>query len=123
MYLIDTNVLVLAIKGLNPDKGFLNKAIKKRQVVISVVSVAEFLAGASEEARAQFETLISYFPVLHVDVEVARVTATYRAESKKIKRGQLIDCFIAAQAKIGNLTLVTNNKADFPMKDIKVISP
>jgi len=41
----------------------------------------------------------------------------------KTKRVHLLDCFLAAQAKINKLTLVTHNKSDFPMKDIKVISP
>ncbi|MEK7521705.1 MAG: PIN domain-containing protein [Patescibacteria group bacterium] len=123
MYLVDTNVLILGIKGLDPDKNFLSKAVRKGQVLISVVSVAEFLTRASEEAKVKFEKLIDAFPPCGVDLEVARAAASYRGELLKVKRVQLLDCFLAAQAKVHNLTLVTNNKADFPMKDIKVVSP
>lgn len=54
---------------------------------------------------------------------VAKVAAEYRKQSFKTKRVHLLDCFLAAQAKINKLTLVTNNRSDFPMTDIKVVTP
>lgn len=62
-------------------------------------------------------------PILEVNLEVARLAGEYRKKFLKKKRIQLLDYFLAAQAKLNNLILVTHNKSDFPMKDIKVISP
>lgn len=122
MYLFDTNVLILGIKAKEPDKSFLKRAISKKQIYLSVISIGEFLSQASEEEERKLNELIG-FPVLSVDLETAQVAAEYRKKFLKTKRVQLLDYFIAAQAKLNNLTLVTNNKSDFPMKDIKIISP
>lgn len=123
MYLLDTNVLILAIKAQEPDKSFLKRVIAKKQLYLSVVSIGEFLSQASEEEDKKFHELISKFPILSIDIEVAKTAASYRKNFLKKRRIQLLDFFLAAQAKLNHLTLVTNNKVDFPMKDIKVISP
>lgn len=123
MILADTNVLIQAILGEEPDKSFLDKAIKNKQLIFSVISISEFLAQASAKEERIIEELINTFPVLLIDLETARIASKYRKQFLKTKRAHLLDCFLAAQAKLNNLTLVTHNKSDFPMKDIKIISP
>lgn len=123
MYLVDTNVLILALKSIEPDKSFLKRVISQKKLYLSAISVGEFLTQATKEAEDKLNKLTVRFPVLPIDLEVARVAASYRKNFLKRRRIQLLDYFLAAQAKMQNLTLVTNNKADFPMKDIKVISP
>lgn len=124
MYLPDTNIFILAFSNFDPANSFLQKIIKQGKICISAVVMAEFLAKASAGEAKLFEQLVSQFGVLKVDEEVARMSAEYRKQlSQKSKRTILIDCFLAAQAKVHGLTLVTNNKSDFPMKDIKIISP
>ncbi|KKR80914.1 MAG: putative ribonuclease VapC [Candidatus Daviesbacteria bacterium GW2011_GWA1_41_61] len=123
MYLVDTNVLILAISKQDPDYSFLQKIITKKQLILSVIPVAEFLSQSSEGEDMELERLLAAFQVLGVDLKVAQLAGEYRKKFLKQRRIQLLDYFIAAQAKLHNLTLVTNNKADFPMKDIKIISP
>lgn len=123
MFLPDTNIFILGLRGSEREATFLKKAIEKKRLCISVVVIGEFLSKVREQDTEAFDRLVNAFKILPVDQEVARVGAKLRWESLKTKRAYLIDCFLAAQAKIYNLTLVTNNKADFPMKDIKVISP
>lgn len=123
MYLVDTNVLIIAAKSEEPDKSFLNKIISQKQLILSVVSVGEFLSQSSEEEEKKFNSLIQNMPILEVNLEVARLAGEYRKKFLKKKRVQLLDYFLAAQAKLNNLILVTHNKSDFPMKDIKVITP
>lgn len=123
MFLLDTNVLILGIKAEEPESNFLKKIINKKQLYLSTVSIAEFLTRSSIEEEERLEELIVNFPVLNVDLETAKLAAEYRKDSTKTKRVQMLDCFLAAQAKLNNLTLVTNNKSDFPMKDIKIIKP
>lgn len=122
-YLPDANIFIRAAKGDKTESSFLNKAIKDKQMVISSVVVAEFLVKAGVNEEVNFTNLLSIFPIIPVDLETAKLAAEYRKESLKSKRVQLLDCFLAAQAKVHKLTLVTNNKADFPMKDIKIITP
>ena len=122
-YLPDANIFIRAAKGDKRESNFLNKAIKKKQVVISSVVVAEFLVKAGPNEAVNFTNLLSAFPVVSVDLETAKLAAEYRKESLKSKRVQLLDCFLAAQAHLNNLILITNNKSDFPMTDIRTITP
>lgn len=122
-YLPDTNIFIRAAKGYSPESEFLDKIIKKKQIIISVIVMGEFLAKATSQEEKTFENLLNEFTVLSIDIEVARIAAQYRKESLKIKRVQMLDCFLAAQAKLKGLILVTNNKSDFPMKDVKIITP
>lgn len=122
MYLPDTNVFILGLKGNKKEARFLAKAISKNKLFISVTVAAEFLAKAEGEGRVSFLTLMEKFPILGIDRAVAEVAAEYRKSSLKTKRVLMLDCFLAAQAKLNHLILVTNNKSDFPMKDIKVIA-
>src|SRR3989344_772990 len=121
MYLVDTNVLILGIAQKEPDYSFLQKAILKRSLYLSVITLGEFLSQSSKEEDVELEKLIARFPVLEVNLDVAKLAAKYRKKFLKTRRAQLLDYFLAAQARLNGLILVTNNKSDFPMKDIKVI--
>lgn len=123
MYLPDSNIFILGLRGDKPEASFLTKAISQNKLVISVVVMGEFLAKADGEKEISFLKIAQRFKILSVDEPVARMAAEYRKQSTKTKRIHLLDCFLAAQAKINNLILVTNNKADFPMKDIRTITP
>src|SRR3989344_2982305 len=123
MYLIDTNVLIYAIAGREPDATFLKRTIEKGIIALSVITLAEFLTKASRKEQGVVEKLVGAFPLLAVEEQTARTAAASRRHYLSSSKGKLLDHLMAAQAKLHNLTLVTNNKEDFPMKDIKVISP
>ncbi len=123
MYLVDTNVCIKAIEGLEPDAAFLNKAIERNELVLSVITVAEFLSKASTSEQESFGKLTGTFPVLEIKFSTAQLAAEFRRNSKKTTRISLLDCFLAAQAYENDLTLVTNNVADFPIRDITVRAP
>lgn len=123
MFLIDTNVVIRAIAGYEPDARFLRKAIERNKVSLSCITVAEFLTQASKKEEEVFERLLQTFPVFPIDEETARIAASYRRRFLKITRAKLLDFLLAAQAKVHNETLVTNNRSDFPMRDIQVVAP
>lgn len=123
MYIPDSNIFILAFSGSGQEKEFLTKVVNRGELVLSVITVAEVLAKATSKEERIFRDLMDRFPVLSVDLAVSEIAAEYRKSlSGKSKRIVLLDCFIAAQARINKLTLATNNKSDFPMKDIKIIS-
>ena len=123
MFLIDTNVLILASKHSDPDYQFLRESLQTSKVCISTITIAEFLIKATRTEKNFFEMILTKMNILIIDEAVARQAADYRSKFLKSRRIVLLDYLIAAQAKIHKLTLATNNKADFHMKDLKVILP
>ena len=122
-FLVDTNVYIRAFAGKEPDTTFLKKAVHSKSVILSPIIVAEFLPRALKEEQELFEEVMRAFPLIVIDEETGRIAAKYRKASLQTSKTKLIDCFLAAQAKQHNLTLITNNKSDFPVKDIKVQAP
>lgn len=124
MYLPDTNIFIRAFNGFEPEASFLKRAISENNLDISVITVAEFYPKAKDVEIEAFDKLLGKFSALEIDEKIAKIAAKYRKQFlRKTSRVFLLDCFLAAQAKIYNLTLVTNNLSDFPMKDIRVVSP
>lgn len=123
MYLPDTNIFIRGLRGNDPEAKFLSKAIASNKLAISIIVMAEFLSKAEGQGANSFRKLIAKFGTLPINEETAEVAAGYRKKSLKTKKVYLLDCFLAAQAKLNKLVLVTNNKSDFPMTDIRAITP
>ena len=120
LFLPDTNVLIYGLANKDPYGNYLKQWIEERRLALSVIVVAEFLAGAKSNEEKIFEALLDQFGSLPIDTAIARIAAGYRKfylkEGYKLK---LPDCLIAATAKFYNSTLVSFNPSDFPMKDIQ----
>lgn len=124
MILPDTNIFINALFNKEPDASFLKQQLEKGKVVISVIVAAEFYSKVDQPEQEVFEELLASCKIIEIDLKIAKTAGAYRKEFlRKTSKVFLQDCFLAAQAKVHNLTIVTNNKADFPMKNIKVISP
>lgn len=123
MFLLDSNIIILALKHQSKEQKLLEKVVKDQQLFISVISIGEILVKTSKKEEKVFNGLVDVANILPLDEESARIAAKYRKKYLKKSRTKLLDYFIAAQAKLHKLTLVTNNKVDFPMKDIKIVSP
>ena len=122
-FLIDTNVYIRALSGKAPDTSFLKRAVLDKAVVFSPIVIAEFLVRALKEEQEVFEEIIQSFSILSIDEETARIAAAYRKTSLQTSRTKLLDCFLAAQARQHNVVFVTNNRSDFPMRDIRIVAP
>ncbi|MBI2310166.1 type II toxin-antitoxin system VapC family toxin [Candidatus Collierbacteria bacterium] len=123
-YLLDTNVMLEAFHGEEPIASRVKSWIESGEIALSAVTVAEIVSKASVIEKEKLDLLVSRFGALAVDQVVAEIAGKYRKDfARKKKRVYLLACFIAATAKLYNLTLVTRNYKDFPMKDIKVLLP
>lgn len=122
-FLADTNVYIRALSGEEPDSRFLKKAVRDKALVFSPIVIAEFLPRALKEEYEIFEEFLRTFLVLSIDEETARIAAGYRKQFLQTSRTRLLDCFLAAQVRQHDATFVTNNRSDFPMRDIQVIAP
>ena len=124
MFIPDTNILIYAFAGKEPFASLLINWVKKKTLTLSVIVISEFMVGATDEEIDRLNGLAESAVVYKVDYEIGKIAATYRKEFlRKKKPAFLLDCMLAATAKIHNLTLVTVNKSDFPMKDIKILKP
>lgn len=125
-YLPDTNIFIHALHGLEPDASFFKRLAEKGEILISPIAIAEFFSKSDllEIEEKAFNNFVEEHTVIPITEDDARIAASYRKQFlRKTKRTYLTDCFLAAQAKVHNLVLVTNDLADFPMKDISIISP
>lgn len=124
MVVIDTNVLILALAGKDPEASVLKRLILLNQIIFSPIVVAEFLARADKKDQKLLEKLIAQFGVVPIEEQIAKIAAQYRQQfSRKKKTVYLLDCFIAASCKQYGHILVTNNIKDFLMSDIKIYTP
>ena len=122
--LADSNVLIRFLNGDEPDKGFLERLLKKNELYFSPINIAEVKAKSTDKQERDLKELISIGTSLLIDEETGEQAGNYRRQFlEKTKEVYLLDCFIAASCKIYDLTLVTNDVKDYPMKDIKIIKP
>lgn len=121
-YLLDTNILLEAFWGKEPVASRVKNWIKEGEIALSPICIAEVLSKGSREEKEKLKLLQNQFGILPIDATVAEIAGNYRFEfSQKSKKVYLLDCFMAATAKLFNLKLVTHNVKDYPMKDIEVI--
>lgn len=122
LFLPDTNILIYALKGIEPYAGWVADKIKGNTLVLSSLVIAEYLSGASKYEVGTITLLVSKTTVLPVDLKVAEIGAAYKKSfSRKTKKVWLSDCLIAATCKVFGAMLVTSDKKDYPMGNISIV--
>lgn len=120
-YLLDTNILLETFWGKEPIASTVKNWIKEGKIALCPICIAEILSKASREEKEKLKLLQNQFEVLPIDATVAEIAGNYRFDfSRKSKKIYLLDCFVAACAKLYNLKLVTHNLKDYPMEDVEV---
>lgn len=119
--LIDTSILIAFERG-QLDVAARVAGREAEEVFLSVISASELLHGAHRAADAAIRTrrlafveaILARFPVLEIDLEVARAHAGLW--SSLAQKGEMIgvhDSWIAATCIARDLTLVTGNTREF----------
>ena len=117
-WLLDTNIVIAAVKGAPPVRARLEQVLAA-DVVLSPIVLGELQFGAEkssypERNRAKLEKVIEGFPVVALDFASSRIYGRIR---KSLERaGQPIganDLWIAAQALALDATVVTDNTREF----------
>ena len=124
MYLVDTDVLIWALRGNKSFEDLLQNLKDKGSLSISTVTIADIYKNIFPSEIVKTEKVLSELQTWDVTEEIAKQAGLYWQEYiKRLKNLSLIDCFIASTANVNNLTLVSLNAKHFPMKDIKTLNP
>ena len=105
LIVVDTNILIyLSKKEINPQKLFFTND----EYVISIVTYMEILGFnfPTQQEEEFVRELLSYFPIIEIDKEIADKTIVLR-KKYKIK---LPDAIICATAIHNNALLITNDR-------------
>ena len=123
-YLIDTDILIDHEKGIESAHHFLQEInTTENQLLLSVITVSELLAGLSREERKRTESLLSCFEIIVMDRPIAEMAADYLYFYQKKQGVGLGDAVIAATAFHTKSTLITRNRKHYPMSNIHVTIP
>lgn len=119
--LIDTNLLILALRR-RPEAIHLLKRLKAEgELHISIVTRTEILAGMHPSEEGRTMDLLSSLSNLPVDVASADQAGRWiYAYARRGIQLSVPDAIIAATAFAHGLTLVTTNAKHFPMPEASV---
>ncbi len=117
-YLLDTNILIAALKGHPAVREHL-ETVPLASLLLSSVVLGELEFGVEKSAHAKrnrqrLAELIQRLPLLGIDANAARHYGRIRAQLER--QGAPIganDLWIAAQAISAGTTLVTDNQREF----------
>ncbi len=124
-YLLDTTVLIAHLRG---DESVAQSLLALLQhgdsLCVSCVNIAEIERGLRPAERRAAEALLDRMEFLMTTREAAEKAGRYQAGwASKGKTVHLADALVAGTARAHGAVLVTDNVADFPMKDLKVMRP
>jgi predicted nucleic acid-binding protein len=120
--LLDTNILVDALRGHPDCETFLERTAKE-ELFCSVITSAELWAGVRPAEEDDLDVFLGAFRWVPVDESIARTAGRYMLMFAKSHGLLLPDALIAASAHQARAELVTLNVKHFPMKDIRVVAP
>lgn len=120
-YLVDSDILIDFFKRRAYSVSLLSKLRQQGTLAVSILSIAELRAGWDDtEANYLLPRLYKLLKIKNLDYTIAELAGKFRWEfrAKGISL-PTIDSLIAATAINENCQLVTRNKKDFPMPEIK----
>ncbi|KKU12072.1 MAG: hypothetical protein A2126_02300 [Candidatus Woykebacteria bacterium GWB1_45_5] len=122
-YLLDSNILMDFFKQKKEAVDLVTTLLGTGGLAASILSVTELRAGwTHDQARFFLSRFYRLVKVEDINLEIAELAGKYRNEYKsKGLTIPTIDTLIAATAIINNYQLVTRNKRDFPMPEIKFL--
>jgi len=121
--LADTNIWVAYFRGEEPIASEMAGLVVGEELVVSVVVMAEFLVGATKRERQEFEALVGEIGVIDVNWQIASLAADLRRKFlRKKKKVLLLDCLVAATAKLVGAELWTLDRKDFNFALVKMKS-
>lgn len=119
MILVDSDVLIASLRGVESAHAWLLKArTEQGRLAVSVVTVAEILGGMRSPERREVNRLLSTLHTLPITETVAHRAGEFRRRHHRAYTSiGIADYLIAATADLHGLPLATLNVKHFPMFD------
>ena len=119
-YLLDTSVIIDALNNKRGRRDFLLGLVKQGHLLACCpINVTEVYAGMRPKEEAATEEFLRSLEYYHLTWPVARLAGLLKRDhSRKGTTLTVADATIAAVALIHELTLMTDNVKDFPMKEL-----
>ena len=124
MLLLDTDVVIWMLRNYKPLITKLSTIYPSESRVLSTVTIAEIYQNILPTEFSDTEEFINQHEIIVVSIEIAKTAGLYWNQyHRRLKNLGIIDCIIAATAKIHQAKLITLNAKHFPMKDIAIVKP
>lgn len=121
MYLIDTDVVIWALRANTTYQSALQTLKDQGPLYISTVTIAEIYKNVFPAETTVTEQVLQSFENWDVTPEIAKHAGLYWQQyAKSFRSLNIIDCIIAATAREYDLTLFTLNSRHYPMQDIRL---
>ena len=122
--LIDTAILVDLLRGNTFTQSWLDEQ-PQGAVVISVVTVAELLAGCrNQNEQKAVENELVLYPVLWLTESISQLAIRWYSQYHLSHGVGFFDCLIGATASQNNLELCTFNEKHFrPFTELRLLRP
>jgi predicted nucleic acid-binding protein len=120
--LLDTNILVDALRGLPACEDYLSK-LEASELLISTITLAELWAGARDHEEDELDIFLSIFRPVPVSEAIAKKAGHYMKILAKSHGLGMPDALIAASAHAMDAEMVTLNTKHFPMTDLRIVTP
>ncbi len=120
IFLLDTSVIIDALNNKRERKTLLLEMLEAGHTLACCpINITEVYAGMRPTEEAETENFLYSLQLFPTTWPVAKLAGELKRDYKQ--KGislNLADLIIAATALHNNLTLLTDNIKDFPMKDI-----
>lgn len=120
--LLDSTVLIDLLRERRRRADGLDALLDEGyELTTSAINVGEVYSGLRPAEEARASTLLDYVVVLPVTTEIARSAGQLRYRwARQGRTLGMSDMIVAATALEYNLTLMTDNRKDFPMPELKL---
>jgi predicted nucleic acid-binding protein len=119
-YLLDTSVIIDALNGKRGRRELLLDLVKQGHLLACCpINVTEVYAGLRPKEEPATEEFLKSLEYYHLTWPVARLAGLLKRDyARKGATLTVADTTIAAVALAHELTLMTDNVKDFPMKEL-----
>lgn len=120
-YLLDSDIVIDYLAKREKAVSIIDEIIKFYLPAASVLTEIEVKIGLKDAQMPKVNRFFNSLKIIPVDTEIAHLSIEFiRSWAKKGKTLHLADSCIAATAVRNNLILITNNKKDYPMKELRL---
>ena len=122
IYLLDSDVIINYFAKHQPAVSLIAQISQVEAPATTVLSVVEVKIGVKDAQMPKVERFFNALKIIPLDEEIVNLAVDLiRKFSKKGKVRHLVDACIAATAMVNTMVLVTGNKKDYPMEELKLL--